>query len=136
MKETYSNQVQLLVRLLAYVQKEASLALKGGTAINLFLRDMPRLSVDLDIVYLPIQDRTTSLKNINDALERIRVDVERRIPEVTVTSVPLPKSNETMRLIAVSPQGTVKLEVSPVLRGSVFGSERRQIAPFMADQFG
>ena len=41
-----------------------------------------------------------------------------------------------MRLIAVSPQGTVKLEVSPVLRGSVFGSERRQIAPFLADKFG
>ena len=136
MKETYSSQVQLLVRLLAYVQKEASLALKGGTAINLFLRDMPRLSVDLDLVYLPIQDRATSLKSINDALERIRADVERSMPEVTVSSVPLPKSNETMRLIAASPQGTVKVEVSPVLRGSVFGSERKQIAPVVADQFG
>lgn len=103
MKETYSNQVQLLVLLLAYVQKEASLALKGGTAINLFLRDMPRLSVDLDLVYLPIQDRATSLKSINDALERIRADVERSIVDVTVRSIPLPKSNETMRLIAASP---------------------------------
>ena len=70
MKETFSNQVQLLVRLLAYVQKEPSLALKGGTAINLFLRDMPRLSVDLDLVYLPIQERATSLKSIHDAPDR------------------------------------------------------------------
>ena len=43
MKKTYSDQVQLLVRLLSYVGREESLALKGGTAINLFLRDMPRL---------------------------------------------------------------------------------------------
>lgn len=136
MKEAYFNQVQLLVRLLAYVQKETSLALKGGTAINLFLRDMPRLSVDLDLVYLPIQDRATSMKNISDALERIRLDVERSISELTVSCVPLPKSNETMRLIAASPQGTVKVEVSPVLRGSVYGSENRQISPVVADQFG
>ncbi len=136
MKETYSNQVRLLVRLLAHVQKETSLALKGGTAINLFLRDMPRLSVDLDLVYLPIQDRATSLKSINDALERIRFEVERGMPEVTVSSVPLPKTTETMRLVVTSPQGTVKVEVSPVLRGSVFESAHRQIAPVVADQFG
>lgn len=136
MKATYSNQVQLLVRLLAYVQKETSLALKGGTAINLFLRDMPRFSVDLDLVYLPIQDRATSLNSINDALERIRSDVERSMPAVTVRSVPLPKSKETMRLIVASPQGTVKVEVSPVLRGSVFGSVRKPISPVVAEQFG
>lgn len=136
MKETYSNQVRLLVRLLTYVQKETSLALKGGTAINLFLRDMPRLSVDLDLVYLPIQDRATSLKSINDALERIRSEVERSMRAVAVRSVPLPNSKETMRLIAASPQGTVKVEVSPVLRGSVFGSVRKPISPIVAEQFG
>jgi predicted nucleotidyltransferase component of viral defense system len=135
-KKTYFDRVQFLVRLLFYVAKEKALALKGGTAINLFLRDMPRLSVDLDLVYLSIQDRGTSLKNISDALERIRQDVERSIPEVTVKSVPLPGSNETMRLIAASLSGTVKVEVSPVLRGSVFGSETREIASVVADQFG
>lgn len=136
MKKTYFDRVQFLVRLLFYVAKEKALALKGGTAINLFLRHMPRLSVDLDLVYLPIQDRVISLKNISDALERIRQDVERSIPEVTVKSVPLPGSDETMRLIAASSSGTVKVEVSPVLRGSVFGSETRSIASVVADQFG
>lgn len=136
MKKTYSDQVHLLVRLLTYVRREESLALKGGTAINLFLRDMPRLSIDLDLVYLPIQDRVTSLKSIGNALERIRHDVERSVPNVTVESVSLPKSNETMRLIVASPQGTVKVEVSPVLRGSVFGTECREVAPAAAEQFG
>ena len=69
--DRYAAQVQLLVRILPFVADEAAFALKGGTAINLFYRDMPRLSVDIDLVYLPIEDRTTSLHNIDAALERI-----------------------------------------------------------------
>ena len=42
--------------------------MKGGTAINLFYRNMPRLSVDIDLTYLPIEDRTTSLRGIDEAL--------------------------------------------------------------------
>ena len=52
----YYKQVQLLVQVLPFVAKEACFALKGGTAINLFLRDLPRLSVDIDLVYLPLHD--------------------------------------------------------------------------------
>ena len=92
--------------------------------------------MDLDLVYLPIQDRRTSLRNISEALERIRQDVERGIPDATVNSVPLPKTNETIRLVASSSQGTVKVEVSPVLRGSVFGTETKAIASVAAEQFG
>ncbi len=40
----------------------------GGTAINLFVRDMPRLSVDIDLTYVPIEERGTSLKHIGEAL--------------------------------------------------------------------
>lgn len=54
-------QVALLVRLLPHVAKENVFALKGGTAINLFYRDLPRLSVDIDLTYLPIKDRGESL---------------------------------------------------------------------------
>lgn len=136
MKKTYSDQVQLLVRLLFYVGKEESFALKGGTAINLFLRDMPRLSVDLDLVYLPIQDRSTSLRNISDSLERIRQEVERGIPDATVNSVAVPNTTMTIRLVVSSLQGTVKVEVSPILRGSVFGAKTSEIASVAAEQFG
>jgi hypothetical protein len=52
MKTPYSDQVRLLVNLLPIVEKQTCFALKGGTAINLFVRDMPRLSVDID--HLPI----------------------------------------------------------------------------------
>ena len=49
----YADQVRLLLRVLPLVAQEKDFALKGGTAINLFVRDMPRLSVDIDLAYLP-----------------------------------------------------------------------------------
>jgi predicted nucleotidyltransferase component of viral defense system len=57
----YEAQVELLVGILPYVAKETMFALKGGTAINLFYRDLPRLSVDIDLTYLPVKDRADSL---------------------------------------------------------------------------
>lgn len=63
-KEAYEAQVALLVRVLPYVAGEAVFALKGGTAINLFYRDLPRLSVDIDLTYLPLKDRASSLGHL------------------------------------------------------------------------
>ena len=70
-REDYAAQVALLVRVLPYVAKEEIFALKGGTAINLSYRDLPRLSVDIDLTYLPVKDRAESLAEINDAMDRI-----------------------------------------------------------------
>ncbi len=55
-RDLYRRQVALLVRILPLVAEEESFALKGGTAINLFVRDMPRLSVDIDLTYVPIAE--------------------------------------------------------------------------------
>lgn len=76
-REDYEAQVALLVRILPYVAEEEVFALKGGTAINLFYRDMPRLSVDIDLTYLPIKDRAESLAEINEAMDRIATAIER-----------------------------------------------------------
>jgi len=70
--ETYRAQVDLLLQVLPHVAKEESFALKGGTAINLFVRDMPRLSVDIDLTWLPFDDRATALVGITDALRRVK----------------------------------------------------------------
>ncbi len=75
-RSIYNKQVQLLLEVLPYVSKETCFALKGGTAINMFVRDMPRLSVDIDLMYLPIEERTTSLTHISEALERIATTIE------------------------------------------------------------
>lgn len=69
--ESYRKQVALLVRVLPAVAAERCFALKGGTAINLFVRDLPRLSVDIDMTYVPVQSRAESLSAIDAAMKRI-----------------------------------------------------------------
>ena len=71
MRERYVEQVRLLMRLLPAIAAEEVFALKGGSAINLFYRDMPRLSVDIDLTYVPIEDRAVSLQQIDATLDRI-----------------------------------------------------------------
>ena len=63
----YFDQIALLLALLPLVKEEDCFALKGGTAINLFIRDLPRLSVDIDLTYLPVEDRSASMANITRA---------------------------------------------------------------------
>lgn len=60
----YFKQAQLLVRVLPAIAKEECFALKGGTAINLFVRDLPRLSVDVDLTYLLLDDWEIASANI------------------------------------------------------------------------
>nr|WP_255695539.1 nucleotidyl transferase AbiEii/AbiGii toxin family protein [Pedobacter sp. MC2016-14] len=52
------------------IDEEDCFALKGGTAINLFYRPLLRLSVDIDLLYIPMDDRPTAIKNIKAALGR------------------------------------------------------------------
>jgi hypothetical protein len=47
---------------------KGKLALKGGTALNLFVFDVPRLSIDIDLNYIGAVDRETML------LERPRIE--------------------------------------------------------------
>ena len=62
------------------IARETAFALKGGTAINLFYRDLPRLSVDLDLTWLPVADRRSSLREIDAALDRVTAAIARRYP--------------------------------------------------------
>ena len=69
-RESYRSQAALLTRILPFIAEEACFALKGGTAINLFMRNMPRLSVDIDLAYVPVAPRGESLAAIEAALKR------------------------------------------------------------------
>ena len=70
--DDYRKQVALLIRAVPFIAPEKEFALKGGTAIDLFVRDLPRLSVDIDLTYVPVADRATSLKAIDAGMKRIR----------------------------------------------------------------
>jgi len=114
MGKIYRQQVSLLLSVLPEVAKEKSFALHGGTAINLFIRDMPRLSVDIDLTYLPIEERETSLRNIADALQRIKANIEKVIPGVRIT----PRFDAGK--LQVSSSGIdIKVEVNLVNRGTL-----------------
>jgi len=80
--EQYRRQADLLIRVLPFVAEEKCFALKGGTAINLFVPNMARLSVDL--TYLPGADPETSLADIDAAMKRIGQRIQKGIPGVRV----------------------------------------------------
>lgn len=130
--QRYVDQVSLLVRAIPEIAREEIFALKGGTAINLFVRDLPRLSVDIDLVYLPVADRDTSLRAVRDGLERIAVRLERG-GRMAVERRLLPDGK---RLVVQSEGVTIKIEVSPVLRGTVFPPELRAVSASVEERFG
>jgi predicted nucleotidyltransferase component of viral defense system len=110
----YKDQVRLLLDVLPEIAAEECFALHGGTAINLFVRDMPRLSVDLDLTYLPIEDRATSLTGIARALQSARDRIAGRLPNVRVTDNP-----DHSKLLCSRLGVQIKVEVNTTMRGSL-----------------
>lgn len=130
----YAAQVRLLVQVIPYVAAERCFALKGGTAINLFVRDLPRLSVDIDLAYLPSSDRQQALSDVRLALQRIADAVERGLPQVVAT-VQANRDDE-LRVLVRNPLARIKIEVSPVIRGTVHAPQERDVVALVEDEFG
>jgi predicted nucleotidyltransferase component of viral defense system len=134
-RSLFLAQVDLLLRILPYVMRDSRFALKGGSALNLFIRDLPRLSVDIDLTYLPIDDRDSTLANISDILAKISQDISRAMPQVTIQ--PLKATDGRLRKLVVrSGLVTVKVEPNETIRGSVFPCELRDLAPQVEEEFG
>ncbi len=133
--KAYEAQVALLVRLFPCVASEEVFALKGGTAINLFCRDLPRLSVDIDLTYLPIKERAESLAEINEAMDRIVCSIERGIKGAKARQIRGGGGIAT-RVLARLDGVEIKIETSPVTRGVVHDPETRHVSEAVADGFG
>lgn len=134
-RDEYNSQVELLVAVLPVIARESVFALKGGTAINLFHRDMPRRSVDIDLTYLPIEDRQTSLAAIDAALDRIRIALKAEFRDLAVERIKGGDANET-RLLIRRGFTAVKVEISPVMRGTIYPAALKRIAASVEDRFG
>ena len=130
----YRKQVQLLVRVLPLVDTEKCFALKGGTAINLFYRALPRLSVDIDLLYIPMEERELALINIRAALSRISKLITQTIPESKVQDAH--EQSDALRLIVIQGEVRIKVELSPVIRGTVFPEERKEVSEEVEKEFG
>ena len=134
--ERYRRQVELLVRTLPHVAQERCFALKGGTAINLFVRNLPRLSVDVDLTYLPVANRQRSLADIEAALRRIGERIEDALPVARVQTGELREEGTVNKLFVRERSTQIKIEVTPVLRGCVFEAEEKAVSDAVEEQFG
>jgi predicted nucleotidyltransferase component of viral defense system len=132
----YSAYVHLLLKVLPFVAKEKCFNLKGGTAINLFVRNMPRLSIDIDLAYIGKESRLDAFQNSKEALFRIKADIERSILNVKV-HYSGSEDYQTIGKLFVSQNGVqIKVEVNPVIRGTVFEGEVRDLVEKAESQFG
>lgn len=136
LSERYRRQVALLIDVVPFVAAEPCFALKGGTAINLFIRDLPRLSVDIDLTYLPVAPRPESLAGIDAAMKRIAAATRAGLRQVRVTEVVNAREQIVTKLTVQRPDAQIKIEVTPVLRGCVYEPGMRAVSPRVEDEFG
>jgi predicted nucleotidyltransferase component of viral defense system len=132
--EAYRDQVALLMRIIPLMAEEEVFALKGGTAINLFVRDVPRLSVDIDLTYLPVANRSDSLAGIDAAMKRIEARILKNIDKARVNRSLV--EGHVVKLLVQVFRTLVKIELSPVLRGTAYEPELRTVSPAVEEAFG
>lgn len=112
MNNLYKEQVRLLLRILPVIYSEEDFAVHGGTAINLFVKNLPRYSVDVDLTYIPIGPREVSMAEIDKKLAAISLQLQRVVPELNIRPVP-------NKLLCTVGRSTVKIEVNGIKRGII-----------------
>ncbi|MDR0983034.1 MAG: nucleotidyl transferase AbiEii/AbiGii toxin family protein [Culturomica sp.] len=118
MNNAYKKQVALLLDILPTIAEEKNFALHGGTAINLFHSDMPRLSVDADLTFIPFTDeRNRDLEAIRTSLQNIKTKLSKRMPKIRFEDQQ--RANEDLKLICSTQEATVKIEVNQINRGLI-----------------
>lgn len=108
-EQKYKRQVNLLFKVFPRVAKENDFALHGGTAINLFVRNTPSLSVDIDLTYIPIESRKISLEKIYQSLEQIKARLSKIIPSSRIEH-----KKDVGKLLISSNGAEIKLELNLV----------------------
>ena len=112
MNNLYKEQVRLLLRILPVIYREEDFAVHGGTAINLFVKNLPRYSVDVDLTYIPIGTREVSMAEIDKKLAAISLQLQRVVPELNIRPIP-------NKLLCTVGRSTVKIEVNGIKRGII-----------------
>lgn len=135
-RDLYEKQVGLLVRVMPFVADETVFALKGGTAINLFVRDMPRLSVDIDLTYVPVEPRDVSLKGIDAAMRRIGASISDNLKGARAEPRNLKPENIASKIDVELDGARIKIEVTPVSRGCVYDPVTMSVSAQVEENFG
>lgn len=104
--------------------------------MSLRRRDLSRLSVDIDLTYLPVEDRATSLANIDAAIRRIAARIAENVPRSRTQAVPLHSEGAATKVLVTSDGVQIKIEVTPVIRGCVYSPETRAVCDRVEELFG
>jgi predicted nucleotidyltransferase component of viral defense system len=133
MNRIYVDTVRLLLETAPHVFHSNRFALKGGTALNLFVMDMPRLSVDIDVVYT---DHRPSWEDAMNEISRTLKEIKNRLDGIGINSEFLrTKSGEETKVLVQRGNSQVKLEVNFVFRGTVLPTQERNLADTAREQF-
>ena len=131
MNREHLETARLLIQVAPLVFVNDQFGLKGGTAINLFLRDMPRLSVDLDVVFTDhTVGRREAISQINTAVRDAADRLRARRFEVYV---PEAGGDGETKLMVRSGAAEVKVEINTVMRGTVHRVRRANLTPLARD---
>lgn len=133
--ESYRKQVELLLHVLPHVAEVECFALKGGTAINLFHDNMPRLSVDIDLTYIPMEDRKTAMAGITAGLDHLQRALAKSSRSIRATLVPQSDGQES-KLLCRSAYAQIKVEVNTTIRGCLQPPENKPVVRAVQEEFG
>jgi len=126
-KDLFYKQAELLISILPQITKDTDFALHGGTAINFFVRDMPRLSVDIDLTYLRIGPREETLNAISKQLKTISTNILASMPAVQIEEKLETPNTFVTKLFVKRQNAIVKIEPNQIIRGSLFACEERDL---------
>lgn len=133
MKQEYIDTVRLLLETAPAVFKSPRFAMKGGTAINLFVQDMPRLSVDIDVVFTDhTMPRDAALQAIISDLDDASTALKKRGYDVTQPKKP---GGEDVKIFVRDGTSEVKIEVNHIFRGALMPIQAATLAPTAQDMF-
>jgi hypothetical protein len=102
--------------------------------IRKFITTRDKLSVDIDLTYLPIDDRETALKSISEGLLRIKTDLERFIPGISVTAAS--REGQDVKINCQLPGAQIKIEVNTTTRGSIHPTRFMRVHDSVESAFG
>jgi len=130
MREYYQKQVGLLLDVLPIVNRAGVFALKGGTAINFFFRNCPRLSVDIDLHYLPDNNREDALADILKNMHAIKSAVETAMPGARVIV-----NEKTTHATVQYNNVLIKIEPNTVIRGTLLAAVEMPLCDYLVKEF-
>lgn len=126
MDNSYIETVRLMLRIAPHVFQTPDFAMKGGTALNIFLHDMPRLSVDIDISFINhTASRDEALRSIRQELQSLSERVESTGLKAKLVST---MDADDVKILIFRDTVNVKVEVNYIFRGTLLPPREARIA--------